>query len=246
MGLVEQLRYMLVIAWVNGWIPLFRIWVWLVSSVVNPLGILLLLFVVGGDRGLSWGLVGGVVWVVASNGISMIGDAAFYRLELKFQQMLVASPVKPYAYSMGLAMSSLIYSLPSLSLFLGMLAYRGMLGLEGAPQTFLALVLLWLSTSSLGFTISTTFRDMRYTWAVANILTVLLSVVPPVYYPATLLPHPALAYIAPTSAAAVVIHDTLGLADYDGPVTMGGWIALAAHMVVGVALMIKVANWRVK
>lgn len=237
---------MLVIAWVNGWIPLFRIWVWLVSSVVNPLGILLLLFVVGGDRGLSWGLVGGFIWVVASNGISMIGDAAFYRLELKFQQMLVASPVKPYAYSMGLALSALIYSLPSLSLFLAMLTYRGMLDPGNAPPTFLALALLWLSTSSLGFTISTMFRDMRYTWAVANILTVLLSVVPPVYYPATLLPHPALAYIAPTSAAAVVIHGALGLADYGGSITMGGWASLAAHTAVGLALMVRVANWRVK
>ncbi len=240
------MKYAAVIAWINGWIPLFRIWIWLVSSVVNPLGILLLLFVIGGDRGLSWGLVGGFIWVVASNGISIVGDAAFYRLELKFQQMLVASPVTPYAYSIGLALSALIYSIPSLAFFLGMLTYRGMLGVDNAPLIALALVQLWLSTSSLGFTISTLFRDMRYTWAVVNILTVLLSVVPPVYYPATLLQYPMLAYIAPTSAAAIIIHDALGLAEYGSPMIVGGWTSLFVHMVLGLTLMIKVANWRVK
>jgi len=88
----KLLRDMLVIGWLNGWVPLVRSWIWLVANSVTPLSFLIVLAVYAGEAGLRWGLLGGLIWTVASNGISLIGDATFYRLEIKFQQMLVAAP----------------------------------------------------------------------------------------------------------------------------------------------------------
>lgn len=235
--LVDRLKFMLVLAWINGYIPLFRVWVWPISSLVTPLSIVILLTLIGGEMGLRFSLVGGLIWNVASNGISLIGDAAFYRLELKFQHMLVATRVTPVVYALGLALSALVYSLPGVCLFAVLL-----LLIKPAFDSIsvaVAFFLLWISTAGLGFTISTFFKDMRYTWAVSNILSFLLGVLPPVYYPATLLPEVLVhtSMLVPTSAAGVLIHNAVGIAEYPPSLLAEAWAVLVAHAVGALSLI---------
>jgi len=244
--LIEKVKLMAVLAWINGYIPLFRIWIWPISSLVTPLSIVVLLTMFGGEVGLRLSLAGGLIWSIASNGIGLIGDAAFYRLELKFQHMLVASRVTPVVYALGLALSILVYSLPGVILFICLLLYAA--SVLDPLSLIVALFLLWISTAGLGFTISTLFKDMRYTWAVSNILSFLLGIVPPVYYPATLLPDPFVhvAMMVPTSAAGVLIHHSVGIVEYSSMLLAEAWIALVAHAIVSLILTARVSHWRTR
>jgi len=136
----KLLRDMLVIGWLNGWVPLVRSWIWLVANSVTPLSFLIVLAVYAGEAGLRWGLLGGLIWTVASNGISLIGDATFYRLEIKFQQMLVAAPVSPIAYALGLALSSFIFAAPAVAFYVGYLAALGAFTATGAVLLGISMV----------------------------------------------------------------------------------------------------------
>lgn len=85
---MKIIRDALIIAWINGWIAATRGWIWVVASSVSPVSFLIILAIYGGLDGLKWGLVGGFIWTIASNGISLIGDATYYRLGIKYQSMV--------------------------------------------------------------------------------------------------------------------------------------------------------------
>jgi len=245
MGLAKVLRDAVVVAWLNGVVPLYRAPMWLVASAIVPIGILILLSVHGGFTGFLWGVVGGLIWTIASSGVSLMGDATFYRVEIRFQQMITAAPVSPIGYALGLSLSALIYVSPVLAIYVGILAAQGMLSMVNSLAMFLALSLLWLATSAMGFVISLRIRDMRYSWPGAMVLSVLLSTLSPVYYPATEPWSMAAALVLPTGSAGVVIHELLGLHNYGGFTAPICWLALTLHAIVWVALLMRGARFRV-
>jgi len=214
---------------------------------VTPLSLLILLTAVGGGRGVLIGVAGGLVWSVASSSMGLIADAAMYRLEIKFQQMIVATPTSPLAYALGLSLSTLIYAAPGIAFFALLLLS---IDHQGADYSLLAmaitgLVLLWYSTSTLSFTISTAFKDIRYVWAVSNIFTFALGIVPPVYYTASSLgPLYWLGYLAPTSASAYLLHQYVGLTHYSAPELFAGIASLLVYSLLGTIMTLRVARWR--
>jgi len=242
----KPLLDILIIGWLNGWIPLFRGWIWIVSNIMTPLSILVVLTIYAGERGLAWGLAGGLIWAIASNGISLIGDAVYYRIALRFQQMLAAAPVSPLSYALGLALSAFIFSTPAVAIYVGALSYLGFLNLENSLSIAASLFMLWLSTAGWGYTASTLVRQMKYAWAIPNILSVLLSVAAPVYYPAYLFPTPFLGLILPTGPTAVIIHSSFGLVKYNGLLIQAAWATSIIHASLSLALLSRTAAWRQK
>lgn len=240
----KLLRDILVIGWLNGWVPLLRGWVWLLANVITPITFLIILWIYGGETGLKWGLLGGLIWTVASNGISLIGDATFYRIEIKFQQMLVAAPVSPVAYALGLALSSFIFAAPAVAFFTGFLALLGVLTPAALGISAVVLALLWISTAGLGFVASTFINQMRYAWAVPGIMSAVLSSLAPVYWPASILPVEYLGSLLPTGAAGILCQSALGLAEYPPSLLASAWISLFAYSIVSLLLTAKVARWR--
>ncbi|ACB40010.1 ABC transporter permease [Pyrobaculum neutrophilum] len=237
---MKAIRDALVIAWVNGWIAAVRGWVWVLANAATPLSFLAILGVYGGVDGLRWGLAGGLVWTVASNGISLIGDAAYYRLAIRYQSMLVAAPVSPAGYALGLALSSFVFSLPSLAVYAAAALWLGVNLL--APQAAYAFVMLWLASAGVGFTLSSLVKHMRYAWSLPQILSTVFTVAAPVYYSATLLPSPYLGLLLPTGAAAVIIQEAAGLANYGLGAPAAA--ALAAQSALGLYSLFKLARWR--
>ncbi|MFN7106565.1 MAG: ABC transporter permease, partial [Pyrobaculum sp.] len=232
----------LVIAWINGWIAVVRGWVWVVASSVSPISFLVILTIYGGEQGLKWGLVGGFIWTMASNGISLIGDAVYYRLGIKYQSMLTAAPVSPPAYALGLALSSFIFATPTLAVYLAAMAIFGVQLLN--LQTLYAMAALWLASTGLGFTLSGFIQHMRYAWALPQILSAVFTVGAPVYYPAHVLPSPYLGVVLPTGAAAMLIQDATNLTIYDSQLLTAAALALAVHSAVGLFFLAKLAQWR--
>jgi ABC-2 type transport system permease protein len=238
---MKTIRDALVIAWINGWIAATRGWIWLIGGSVSPVSFLVVLAIYGGAEGLKWGLVGGFIWTIASNGIGLIGDATYYRLGIKYQSMLAAAPVSPAGYALGLALSAFVFALPTLVVYLAVVLWLGLWILT--PASLYALTALWLASAGIGFTLAGLIKHMRYAWALPQILSAVFTVGAPVYYPATLLPSPYLGVVLPTGAAAVIIHDATGLIHY-GPYLTSAAVALALQSALGLYFLFKLVRWR--
>ena len=98
--------------------------------------------------------------------------------------------------------------------------------LEGSVVLFGTLLLVWAFASALGFTVATYFADIRETFVFSPLLSLILTTLPPVYYPITFIP-PDLrwaAYLSPTTYAADLVHralctmgSTVGPTCYEAP-----------------------------
>ncbi|MEM0370611.1 MAG: ABC transporter permease [Pyrobaculum sp.] len=239
---MKTLRDALVIAWLNGWIAAVRGWIWVVSASISPVSFLIILWIYGGVEGLKWGLVGGFIWTIAANGIGLIGDATYYRLGIKYQSMLVAAPVSPVGYALGLALSSFIFALPTLAIYMAAMSALGVWILN--PVSIYALVALWLASAGLGFTLSTFIKHMKYAWSIPQILSTVFTVGAPVYYSAYVLPTPYLGLALPTGGAAVLIHNSLNFVQYPHDLTTAAVFTLGAQAAAGLYLLVKIAKWR--
>jgi hypothetical protein len=185
-----QIKLVVVFAWLYGWLAVVREPFWLVSSLLTPISIVVIMTVFGGLHYMYFGLLGGLAMAVSSSGgFTIIGDATYLRLELKFQSMLLNTRLNPVSYTLGLALSELTYALPGLAVFI--LLIQAMLR-EPASIYLLAvsvLALEWIAASMLGFTLSTLLNDVRYGWSLSGILGFLLGTLPPgilprlTYYP---------------------------------------------------------------
>lgn len=244
----EQVKGVLAIAWINGWLAVKRYPLWIASYLTPPLSLLIFVMLFMPKEMVGFALSGGLVMVVASNGIGLMGDAAYYRIYLRFQEMVVASPMRPTSYMLGLALSSLIYASPGIVIFVFLMSHFGYLARW--VEMLLYLVLCWASAASLGFALSGFLKEPRHVWPLAGILTFILTIIPPVYYPSSTLPGwmRLIGEAIPTGGAATLLHYAMGLPM--SALTSLEVVRLAALLTIEtVALLfiaIKKSRWREK
>jgi len=247
-GVSRQLVAIATLAWINGAVALRRAPLWIIAYLTMPLTLLFFSHVYGGEVGLRFALIGGVLMVAVSNGIALLGDAAFYRIYVKYQDMLVASPIRPTSYIIGLSLSMLVFSMPGLALFVVLLGLQGMLTPLFSAALFACLVMVWASSSFMGFAISTAFRQLKHVWPLATILAILLSVLPPIYYPATVLPQGFewIGALVPSGAAAMLLHQVAGLVELSQATIAVSAVLLVAYTVAFMILSATKVRWREK
>ncbi|MGC9226180.1 ABC transporter [Caldivirga sp.] len=244
-GIWTQIKSVLVFAWFYGWLAVVREPFWLVSSLLNPLSIVVIMTVFGGVHYMSFGLLGGLAMAVSSSGgFTIIGDATYLRLELKFQSMLINTRLNPISYTLGLALSELTYALPGLAVFIILMQ----LIMHVPASLYLLIVpiltLEWVTASMLGFTLSTLMNDVRYGWSLSGILGFLLGTLPPVFYPAYLLPTPYVALVSPVSIVSTVLQYIVLRVNYPLTLIRLSMITLLAETVVFTILALRKSRWR--
>src|SRR5208282_4989483 len=173
------------ICYFNGIIPLWRSPLLMAAVFLTPFSFLFFLFVIAPHALFPYGVVGGVLFTALFTGNGMLNDCAYLRLERQLQQVFVASPVSPLAYILGMALSELAFALPAMTLFLVILFLIQPIGVLAALGVVGLLLLTWLMATSLGFFISTLFSQLREIWPIGTLVFSLLSIIPPVFYPAT-------------------------------------------------------------
>ena len=107
-------------------------------------------------------------------------------------------------------------------------------------------LLVWAFASALAFTLATYFQDVRETFLFSPMISLVLTVLPPVYYPLSALPPWAqiAARISPTTYAAGLVQGSCGLA----PLTFTGavidWAVLLAFTAALFLLAALKARWK--
>jgi ABC-2 type transport system permease protein len=186
-------------------------------------------------------LVGAILFSLFTLGQRVLNEAAYVRIDHKLNEMFLASPLAPEAYFLGMAAGVLVAYLPPI-LLLGGIASQVL-----RPSVLTALVLIgaagaiWIFSCSVGYVLSTAFRDQRAIWSYASILYNLFGVLPPVFYPLYLFPTDLrpVALVLPPSGAAALVQQTIN------PGTLSyGEIALAAiSLVVTAVASFAIAIW---
>jgi ABC-2 type transport system permease protein len=201
------------ICYFNGILPLWRSPLLIAAVFLTPFSFLFFLYVIAPRPLFPYGVVGGVMFTALFTGNGMLNDCAYLRLERQLQQVFVASPVRPLAYLLGMALSELTFTVPASILFLAILVVVTPVGPLGFGTLLGVFLLTWLMATTLGFFVSTMFSQLREIWPIGTLIFSLLAVLPPVFYPATAIPAGWrwVAYLAPSTYAAQLADHAAGL-----------------------------------
>jgi len=184
---------------------------WLVQGFAITVGFFVLLYAWGGRAGVSNFVVGAVIAGMWGVGINLIGqDIGWYRL-MKLYDMFVATELTPVHFILGVFLSSMVFEATTLAAYLPIaLAFGAVKQLITALAVGIAELTL---ATFLGLVVAMRVSAATNVSSVTNTLSSMLQVLPPVYYPAYLLPG-AVKYavmVVPTAAAAELVRQLSGL-----------------------------------
>lgn len=218
----------------------------LINTVLSPLSFLLVIVFVSHGSLLGEAIQGGFIMSMFSAGVGLQGDLSHLKNDFKLQDMVVSSPTSWQSYMFGMSLSEIVYSLPAL-LVLVVLAYYFMRLNVGGVLVFVAVLLLMFLTSiAIGFTLSTFSTDIVQSFAFSRLISTLFSTIPPVYYPITYIPLPYryVAYLSPTTYAAELAQNAAGYLPLTFTATILDWVILIAVTVALFLIASTKARWR--
>ena len=218
----------------------------LINTVLSPLSFLLVIVFVSHGSLIGEAVEGGFIMSMFSAGVGLQADLSHLKNDFKLQDMVVSSPTNWQTYMFGMAISEIVYSLPAL-VVLGVLAYYFIqLSVVGILAVTGVLLLMFLSSVALGFTLSTFSSDIVQSFAFSRLISMLFSTIPPVYYPITYIPIPYryLAYLSPTTYAAELAQNAAGYLTLPSTSMILDWIILIAVTLALLIVARSKARWR--
>lgn len=242
----NRLRSIATLTWLNGVVPIRSQPIYVLNLLASPLSFLFFIAIVSRGTLLAYGITGGMILTMLSVGTSLQSDLTHYRIDLKFQDVVVASPVEAPVYVAGMALSEFVYSLPGLAVFLALFVAAGFATVESSVVLIGVLVLVWAFASALAFTLATYFRDVRETFLFSPLISLAMTVLPPVYYPISSLPAWAqtAARFSPTTYAAGLVQGSVHLAPLTVQSAIIDWGVLVAFTVALFLIAAFQARWK--
>ena len=239
-----NLRFSYVFAKFYGLHAARRLPAYLISTILLPLSLLFIFTTVSKGALLDFAIIGGFVELLATNALNNLSDSSWLRLHNRFKDLMVASGLGPMSYMLGLIFNELFFALPGLAIYTAIGIVFGLL----APFTFLlmlvVLLLLYMAVSCIAFALSFLPSSQRDVWGYTSIAVVVLTLLPPVYYPYTYLPQPVLyaTLAVPTTSASMLIQAIFGLAPFYAPALFVFVVEITACIAIPVFL----TRWREK
>jgi ABC-2 type transport system permease protein len=218
----------------------------LINTVLSPLSFLLVIVFVSHGTLIGEAVEGGFIMSMFSAGVALQADLSHLKNDFKLQDMVVSSPTTWQTYMFGMAISEIVYSLPALIVLTILAHYFMDLGAIGAITLSGVLLLMFLTSVAIGFTLSTFSTDIVQSFAFSRLISTLFSTIPPVYYPITYIPIPYryLAYLSPTTYAAELAQDAAGYLTLQSATTARDWIILVAVTIALFLVARSKARWR--
>ena len=185
-------------------------------------------------------LVGAVLFSMFTMGQRVLNEAAYVRIDHKATDLYLAGPLTPEGYFLGMAAGVLLVYLPPV-VVVAVLAE--IVVHFSVAETLLLLGLcaaVWLSAASIGYSLSTQFRDNRAIWAYSSLFFNVFGVLPPVFYPISRFPEALrpVVLLMPPSAAAALLQRAMGIVTLSpGEVTLA-----AVGLVVETAVLFAFAT----
>lgn len=244
MNLIQNARAILILAHFTGLLYVIRAPILLIVSSITPFSFLFFIYVIGGGAYLPYGLAGALTSILVQAGLTLGSDATFNKVFNKYQDICVASPVSAVTYMLGLGLGEIVYVVPSL-LVLILLASLSQI-VSNVLLLTSAMFMTWIFSSSIGFFVSTYVGQSRSIFSITSVISSLLTIFPPVFYPIQLIPESVrwVAYTVPTTNASLLIQSAVGL-NSDFPLGWSSsWLILLAYTALFLFITGRKAQWR--
>jgi ABC-2 type transport system permease protein len=208
-------------------------WLAIVTGTLTP-GALLIFVAVLAPGLIAVTLIGSLVYSMFLIGQRVLNEAAYIRIDHKLNELYHASPLSPEGYFIGIAGGMLVAYLPPSLVVLAVLEILHPL----SPSAWLVLagclLAVWAVSSTIGYVVSTLFKDMKTIWPYSALLTNLFGIVPPVFYPLRLvaIDWRPVVLLLPTSAAAALVNNAAGLETISAGEAVLATVALTVEAVV--------------
>src|SRR5213083_1928602 len=204
----------------------FHEWLAIVTGTLTPGALIVFVAILAADL-LPVTLIGALVYSMFLIGQRVLNDH-------KLNELYHASPLSPEGYFVGIAGGMLVAYLPPSLVVLGILELIHPLGLVAGLTLAVCLLAVWAVSSTIGYVVSTLFKDMKTIWPYSALLTNLFGILPPVFYPLSKVPIEwrSLVLIVPTSAAAILVNAAAGLEPVTRQEGTVAAVALAAEAVI--------------
>lgn len=218
----------------------------MVNTVLSPLSFLIVITFVSHGQLIGEAIEGGFIMSMFQAGMSLQGDLAHYKNDFRLQDMIVSTPTTPFAYVAGMAVGEVIYVIPALAVLVTLTEIYIHPSVFSALELLAVLLLMFLASVTLGFTLSTFSSDIIQSFAFSSIISTLFSTLPPVYYPITYIPLPYryFAYLSPTTYAAEISQNLTGMIELSSSQVVTAWVVLAAVSLTLLLISIRKARWR--
>jgi len=187
-------------------------WLAIVTGTLTP-GALIVFVAILAPSLLPVTLVGALVYSMFLIGQRVLNEAAYIRIDHKLNELYHASPLSPEGYFVGIAGGMLVAYLPPSLVVLVILELVHPISLSAGLVLAVSLLAVWAVSSTIGYVVSTLFKDMKTIWPYSALLTNLFGILPPVFYPLRSVPIEwrSVVLVLPTSAAAILVNAAAGL-----------------------------------
>lgn len=246
-----NLKFILFFSWYYGIKIIVRAPSYIIASLVTPLTLLFVVYVLTQGTLVQYAVVGGMITLIASIGLQSAGDATFMRLQLRIQEMYVASEVTPIDYMLSMTLSFLAFSIPGIVVYAFLGAYYHLYDIITALYMIFLIVILILSTSAISFIISSMVNHVRNIWGITSILSIVMTVIPPTFYPYTFLDgkigNYGLIYamsLSPATPAAVSAQMVFGLEPWNNGLFTAMFLVMILETAVYFAIAKYLTRWR--
>jgi ABC-2 type transport system permease protein len=218
----------------------------LVNTVLSPLSFLVVIDFVSKGALIGQAIEGGLIMSMFQSGMSLQGDISHLKNDFKLQDMLVSSPASPLAYVVGMATSEITYNLPALAILIALGAIYIHPGAAQALELTAALLLMFLTSITIGFMFATLSSDIVQSFAWSRLLTTIFTAVTPVYYPITYIPYPFryLAYFSPTTYVAEIMQNAVGYLKLGEASVITDWVIVIGLAAVLLVVVSRNARWK--
>jgi ABC-2 type transport system permease protein len=237
------------IAHINGLLWLRRYPASIIFTAMIPFSFLFIVFVIGGRQYIPLALSGSLVAAAASYGLATGNNIINWKVEYKLQDIFVSSQVSSFTYMVGIALAELLFGLPSFVVLTTLIVIFSSNFFLSAVTAIVTLILVWAATSSIAYFISTHSTHPRFVESFVAFLRIAIVVLPPVFYPLSIVHMEELrylAYVIPTTHASLILQYAMGFPQaLENSWSLELGFAIIILYIVGFALLAKTkAVWR--
>lgn len=223
----------------SRWI--FRQPLWIFQSFIFIIGFVIMMFAWGGLYAIKNITLVFVIIGFWSQGLNIIAQNVGWSKIMKLEEMIIGSPIGILEYYLGVATGSLLFTFIDLIPAAILLYIVGLIGLM--PYLILLGVVALFLGSFIGLIIVLRVKNPTNISAITNPAVTLTTLIPPVYYPASMLPHGIgiILSLVPTATLMEVARFLSGL-----PTVLEMWVAilnLVIWFAVALILLSRVVRW---
>lgn len=207
----------------------------MLSFAIQPISFIFIVYVVSGGAFLESALSGAMVSFIVGAGIADLSiELVGMKVRSKFYDIFMSLPGRGIEKTLGISIGMSLPALPYVGVLAALLVVKG--GIERLASAAFAVAALWLWSVSLGTYLGTKVKEPLTVMRLSTVLTTLLTIFPPVYYPLSVVPGPLrkpLLLIPTVSASSLMGGNTDGLA----LLSLTFWLAASL-------LILLTAEWR--